>query len=220
MKGSNAMKPLQLFLFALFAFAATGLTATEEEDQIRQASAILRRFNSMPERQIPREILRDAKGLAILTVVKGGFIWSGKFGRGVVIARNNGVWAGPSFIRTAGVGFGAQIGGQVTEFVLVLNTPEAVRAFAAGANVELGGALSVAAGPVGRSAEAGITTKAAVYTYSLTQGLFAGVSLDGTVISTNHKANERYYHTRIGAESILSGKVVPPRSAAELFTNL
>jgi SH3 domain-containing YSC84-like protein 1 len=217
------MKTRRSFLCSLLAvltLAVPGLSASDEDDHVRQAAAILRRFKSMPEKQIPVEILRDARGLAILTVVKGGFIWSGKFGRGVVIARTKSGWAGPSFIRTAGVGFGAQIGGQVTEFVLVLNTPDAVRAFAEGANVELGGAVSVAAGPVGRSVEAGVTTKAAVYAYSITQGLFAGVSLDGTVISTNKKANERYYRSPVDAASILAGKVVPPRSAAVLFTNL
>ena len=150
--------------------------------------------------------MRDAKGLAILTVTKGGFIWSVKGGHGIVIARTRNGWSGPSFIRTGGVGFGAQIGGEVTEYVLVLNTPEAVRAFSQNANVELGGALSVAAGPVGREAEAGVTPRASVYSYSRSQGLFAGASLEGTVIAANKKANQNYYHSNLTPGQILAGQ--------------
>ena len=80
-----------------------------------------------------------------------------------------------SFVRTGGAGFGPQIGGEVTELVLVLNTPEAVKAFSHGGNVQLGGELSVAAGPYGRTADADVMPKAAVYAYSRSQGLFAGV---------------------------------------------
>jgi SH3 domain-containing YSC84-like protein 1 len=86
--------------------------------------------------------------------------------------------------------------------------------------VQLGGALSVAAGPVGRSAGVDVMPEAAVYTYSLSQGLFAGVSLEGTVIKTNTKGNERYYHGRVSSSAILRGSIVPPRSAAELLEGL
>lgn len=212
-----------VLLTALLALAvsATSLNAATKEDQeVQQAASIMRRFRAMPEREIPRHVLRDAKGLAILTVTKGGFIWSGRVGHGVVVARTRHGWSGPSFIRTGGVGFGAQIGAEVTEYVLVLNTPEAVQAFAKGANVELGGSLSVAAGPMGRNAEAGVTPKAAVYTYSRSQGLFAGASLEGTVMGTNKKANERYYHSSISAESILRGNGSKPASSGVLLGSL
>lgn len=155
-------KPRFVILAALLALIVPGtsLTAgTKEDQQVRQAAAIMQRFRSMPEKDIPRHVMRDARGLAILTVTKGGFIWSGKGGQGVVVARTKNGWSGPSFIRTGGIGFGAQIGAEVTEYVLVLNTPEAVQAFAKNANVTLGGALSVAAGPVGRDAEAGLTPR-------------------------------------------------------------
>lgn len=203
------------------ALPGTSLMAGAKEDQeVRQAAAIMHRFKSMPEREIPYEIMRDARGLAILTVTKGGFVWSAKGGHGVVIARTKNGWSGPSFIRTGGVGFGAQIGAQVTEFVLVLNTPEAVQAFTRDSNVTLGGALSVAAGPVGRSAEAGVTPKAAVYSYSRSQGLFAGATLEGAVIATNKKANQRYYQSPMSASSILSGKGRKPASSGQLLSKL
>lgn len=203
------------------ALPGTSLMAGAKEDQeVRQAAAIMHRFKSMPEQEIPYEIMRDARGLAILTVTKGGFVWSAKGGHGVVIARTKNGWSGPSFIRTGGVGFGAQIGAQVTEFVLVLNTPEAVQAFTRDSNVTLGGALSVAAGPVGRSAEAGVTPKAAVYSYSRSQGLFAGATLEGAVIATNKKANQRYYQSPMSASSILSGKGRKPASSGQLLSKL
>lgn len=215
---------LYLIALLLFSFATASVMATEEDDQIHQAATVLARFKSMPEHQIPHRVLRDARGLAILTVTKGGFIWSAKFGKGVVMARNGKGWSGPSFIRTGGVGFGAQIGGQVTELVLVLNTPEAVHAFMSGTTAELGGALSVAAGPVGRAAEANVSTntnhQAAIYAYSINQGLFAGVSLEGTVISARDDANARFYGQRVSPAAILTGKVAAPRRSAELVAKL
>jgi SH3 domain-containing YSC84-like protein 1 len=98
-----------------------------------------------------------------------------------------------------------------------LNTHSAVDAFSRGGNITLGGDLSVAAGPVGRSVEAGITPFAAIYSYSRSQGLFAGVSLEGTVIATRNKANRRFYEKNVTTRELLSGKVPPPESANQLY---
>jgi lipid-binding SYLF domain-containing protein len=212
---------LLLTVALTLAVSGSSLFAGPKEDQrVRQAAAIMQRFKAMPEEGIPEHVMRDARGLAILTMTKGGFVWSGKVGQGVVVARTRNGWSAPSFIRTGGVGFGAQIGGQVTELVLVLNTPDAVNAFAKDANIQLGGALSVAAGPVGRSAEAGVTPRAAVYAYSRSQGLFAGVSLEGTVIGTDKKANQRYYGSAVPASSILAGRTRRPASSGQLLSSL
>ena len=127
----------------------------------------------------PRSVLRNAKGLAIITVVKAGFIFSGKAGHGVVVARTGHGWSGPSFVGTGGAGWGLQAGVQSTDYVFVLNNNAAVRAFSRDGNVTLGVDASVAAGPVGRAAEGAITPKAAVYAYSRNKGIFAGVSLGG-----------------------------------------
>jgi lipid-binding SYLF domain-containing protein len=186
------------------------------QDQVDQAAAVIERFREMPEKAIPEAVLRDAKGLAILTVLKAGFIFSGQGGWGVVVARTPHGWSGPSAIGTGGAGFGLQIGAQVTEFVIVLNTPEAVDAFARGANVTLGAQLSAAAGPVGRNVGANVMPVAAVYTYSRSQGLFAGVSLEGTVVAARDGANRDYYGRNVTPSEILSGKVAPPPGAAKL----
>jgi len=170
----------------------------------------------MPEKGIPSRILRNARGLAIISVVKAGFIVSGKAGEGVVVARTGRGWSGPSFIGTGGAGWGPQIGAQVTDFVIVLNNERAVRAFSKGGNVTLGADASVAAGPVGRAAEADVTARAAIYTYSKTKGLFLGASLEGAVIGTRKDANERYYRRQVTAYDILHGRVAAPAGAANL----
>ena len=204
------MKKFYIPLLSLAMILTPVALKASDQGEVIQAAHIINDFNDLPEKRIPRFIMRDAKGLAILTVLKAGFIFSGKGGEGIVVARTKTGWSGPSFIKTGGVGFGAQIGGEVTEFVIVLNTSAAVRAFSHGGNVQLGGELSVAAGPVGRSAEADVTPKAAIYTYSRSQGLFAGASLEGTVIVTDKRENQRYYGRSLSAANILNGLVTPP----------
>ena len=186
------------------------------QGDVDQAATIIERFQAVPEKTIPQAVLKDARGLGIMTVIKAGFGFSGRGGKGVVVARTRNGWSGPSAIGTGGVGFGLQIGAEVTEFVFILNTDAAVQAFSRDVNVTLGGDISVAAGPLGRNAEAGIMPLAAIYTYSRSQGLFAGVSLEGTVIGTRTDANAEYYGRRVTPEEILSGKVPPPSGARRL----
>ncbi len=207
-------------LIALVATLTPSIASASMNDDVNQAVTIIERFKQIPEHSIPPAVMRDAKGLAIITVMKAGFIVSARGGTGVVIARTKKGWSAPSAIGTGGAGFGFQIGAQVSEFVIVLNTYDAVRAFSRGGNVQLGADLSVAAGPVGRAAEAGIMPKAAIYTYSRSQGLFAGVSLEGTVIGTRDDANADYYGRRLSPQEILSGKVKPPASGARLQATL
>src|SRR6266436_2839561 len=191
----------------LSAYLPTAAAHAALQDDVDQAVVIIERFQEIPETAIPMAVMREAKGLAILTITKAGFIISGRGGTGIVVARIEKGWSGPLAIGTGGIGFGFQVGAQVSELVIVLNTPEAVNAFSKGGNVTLGGALSVAAGPVGRDAEASLTLGAAIYTYSRSQGLFAGVSLEGTVIATRDEANAEYYGKPVEAKDILSGKV-------------
>ena len=188
----------------------------DEQETVDHCANIIRDFRRMPEKGIPRDVLRHARGLAIITVVKAGFIISAKAGHGVVVARTDHGWSGPSFIATGGAGLGLQAGGQATDFVFVLNNRDAVRAFSRGGNVTLGADASVAAGPVGRDAEVAVTPTAAIYTYSRSKGLFAGVSLEGAVIGTQKDENARYYHRPVTAMDILSGRVAPPAGASRL----
>ena len=190
--------------------------ASMQED-VDQAVTIIQRFQEIPERAIPDNVLRDAKGVAILTVTKAGFIGSARGGSGIVIARTAKGWSAPSAIGTGGIGVGFQAGVEVTEFVIVLNTQEAVNAFSQGGNVTLGADLSAAVGPVGRTAEGNVALQAAMYTYSISQGLFAGISLEGTVIATRDEANAEYYGKPVAAKDILAGKVKPPAGEKKLL---
>ena len=208
------MKKLLSILAVLsLSFVTAGAT---EQDTVNRCASIIRDFRQMPERGIPRDVLRHSKGLAIMTVVKAGFIFSGKGGQGVVVARTDHGWSGPSFIATGGAGWGLQIGAQVTDFVIVLNSDRAVSAFSRGGNVTIGADLSAAAGPVGRTAAGAIAPTAAVYTYSRSKGLFAGVSLEGAVLATQRDSNFRYYGRPVRADEILSGLTAPPPGAAPL----
>ncbi|KAA8644360.1 SYLF and SH3 domain-containing protein [Aspergillus tanneri] len=178
-----------------------------------------------PDKVIPPEILAGAKGLAILTILKAGFLGSARFGSGVVVARlADGTWSAPSAIATAGAGFGGQIGFELTDFVFILNDAAAVRTFSQVGTLTLGGNVSIAAGPVGRNAEAAgaASTKgvAAVFSYSKTKGLFAGVSLEGSMLVERKDANEKLYNSRVSARQLLSGTIRPPPAADPLLTIL
>jgi lipid-binding SYLF domain-containing protein len=209
---------MKTFLAAslMSALLAASVNAATEQEVVNRSANILRDFRRIPETQIPASVLRNARGLAILTVVKVGFGLSGKGGQGVVVARTGDGWSGPSFVGTGGAGWGLQVGAEITEFVFVLNTNRAVHAFSQDGNVTLGVDVSVAAGPVGRDLQAGVTPRAAVYTYSKSKGLFAGVSLEGAVIATQKTANARYYGHPVSARHILSGAVPPPPRASRL----
>lgn len=207
---------LAVVLLSIMTLQSSPAYAEGLQDDIDQAVTIIQRFQEIPEKSIPTAVLRDAKGLAVLTVVKAGFIVSGRGGKGLVVARTQKGWSGPSAIGTGGAGFGLQIGGQVSEFIVILNTDEAIRAFSKEGSLTLGADVSVAAGPVGRSAEVGVTPVAAVYTYSRSQGLFAGISLEGTVVATRDDANAKYYGRAVTPQEILTGKVKVPAGAKKL----
>src|SRR5216110_1193382 len=210
----------RLFCIATMLFLSLVTGGATEQGVVDHCTVIIRDFRQMPERGIPRDVLRHSRGLAIMSVFKDGFIFSGKGGQGVVVARTGRGWSGPSFIATGGAGWGLQIGAQVTDFVIVLNNDRAVQAFSRGGNVTIGADVSAAAGPVGRTASGAIAPTAAVYTYSKSKGLFAGVSLEGAVIGTQRNSNFRYYGRPVRADEILKGLEAPPLGAARLRSAL
>jgi SH3 domain-containing YSC84-like protein 1 len=208
---------LSIGAILLTACLFTAAAHADMQDDINQAVSVLERFQEIPETAVPDVIMRDAKGLAILTLTKGGFVFTGRGGSGIVVARTEKGWSGPSAIGAGGMGFGFQAGAQVSELVIVLNTPDAVVAFAKGGNVTLGGAMSLAAGPVGRDLEGSMAVGAVMYTYSRSQGFFAGVSLEGTVVYTRDEANAEFYGKPVQAREILSGSIPPPAGAQKLL---
>ncbi|KAI8610521.1 hypothetical protein BC830DRAFT_1145381 [Chytriomyces sp. MP71] len=199
----------------------------ELQDELAKAGSILDHFikgdTQLDQTMIPPKVLANAKGVAVITIVKAGFIWSGRGGAGLVVAKlSDGRWSAPSAIAAGGAGVGAQIGAEVTDTVFILNTESAVKAFSHGGNVTFGANLSVAAGPMGRSAEAAgsLANVAPIYSYSKTKGLFAGVSLEGLVIVTRQETNARFYGSHVTPQDLLSGKVPPPPQAEVLYRAL
>lgn len=142
-----------------------------------------------------------------------------------MIARlSDGSWSAPSAIGTGGAGFGGQIGFELTDFVFILNDAAAIRTFSQAGSLTLGGNVSIAAGPVGRNAEAAgaasLKGVAGIFAYSKTKGLFAGVSLEGSAIIERRDANEKLYGQRFTAKQLLEGAVRPPPAAAPLMNVL
>lgn len=171
---------------------------------------------------IPPEVLRNAHGLAIITQLKAGFLFSGRAGSGVIVSRlSDGSWSAPSALVTAGAGVGGQIGAELTDFVFILNDQAAVDTFSHAGSITLGGNISIAAGPLGRNAEvagsASRSSVAAIFSYSKTKGLFAGVSLEGSVLVERRDANRKFYGQNCTAKLILSGRVDPPPECDVLF---
>ncbi|KAK7742279.1 hypothetical protein SLS53_004422 [Cytospora paraplurivora] len=158
-------------------------------------------------------------------VIKAGFLGSARFGSGLVIARlPDGSWSAPSAIATGGAGFGGQIGFELTDFVFILNDASAVKTFSQAGSLTLGGNVSIAAGPVGRNAEAAgaasLKSVAGIFAYSKTKGLFAGVSLEGSAIIERKDANTKLYGRPVSAAQLLTGSERPPSQAAPLLSIL
>ncbi|KAI0916845.1 hypothetical protein AcW1_007814 [Taiwanofungus camphoratus] len=169
---------------------------------------------------IPKIVLQRARGLAVFSIIKAGFVFSGKAGSGLVIARlPDGSWSAPSCIATGGVGWGLQIGADLTEFVIVLNSEDAVRAFSMGGNVTIGGNISATAGPIGTGGalQASLAHPAPMFSYSKSKGLFAGLSLEGTALIERKDANRDFYGSPVPARDILGGRVPPPEVASKLY---
>ncbi|TCD70792.1 hypothetical protein EIP91_001823 [Steccherinum ochraceum] len=194
--------------------------------EAEKAARILASFLADPSHpesalnSIPKPVLQRARGLAVFSVLKAGFVFSGKAGSGLVIARlPDGSWSAPSCIATGGVGWGLQIGADITDFVIVLNSEDAVRAFSIGGNVTIGGNISAAAGPIGTggSVQASLAHPAPMFSYSKSKGLFAGLSLEGTALIERKDANRDFYGSPVPAREILSGRVPPPEVASRLY---
>lgn len=194
--------------------------------EAEKAAKILESFLANPDHPesalnaIPKAVLQSARGLAVFQVIKAGFVFSGKAGSGIVLARlPDGSWSAPSCIGTAGVGWGLQIGADITDFVIVLNSEEAVRAFSMGGNVTIGGNISASAGPIGTggAVQASLASPAPMFSYSKSKGLFAGLSLEGTILIERKDANRDFYGSDVPAKDILSGRVPPPEVAGKMY---
>ncbi|NP_001086532.1 SH3 domain-containing YSC84-like protein 1 [Xenopus laevis] len=196
------------------------------KSESRKAAKILKEFTTIssrngPDKIIPPHVIAKAQGLAVLSVIKAGFLVTARGGSGIVLARlPGGRWSAPSAIGIAGLGGGFEIGIEVSDLVIILNHERAVRAFAKGGNLTLGGNFTVAVGPLGRNLEGdvAIRSSAAVYTYCKSRGLFAGISLEGSGLIERKETNRKFYgQDDIRAYEILFGEIFRPTEAKELY---
>ncbi|XP_010541680.1 PREDICTED: uncharacterized protein LOC104815071 [Tarenaya hassleriana] len=200
------------------------------EDEIYKASNTLRSYCQVaslnPEKPIPYAVLSRAKGLAILTVAKVGALVSYKLGTGLVISRrSDGSWSAPSAILSVGLGCGAQIGGELMDFIIVLHDLKAIKTFCSRLHFSLGAGCSAAAGPIGRVLEADLRAgdrgSGICYTYSRSKGAFVGVSLEGNIVATRRDTNVKFYgDPYLKTTDILLGMMDRPRAAEPLYAAL
>jgi lipid-binding SYLF domain-containing protein len=187
----------------------SGKVDKDASERVTKAVEVLNDLAGTPDKRIPNELLERAEAIAVIpNMVKGAFGLGGRYGKGVVTQRlGGGRWSPPAFIEIGGGSFGAQIGVSSTDLVLVFTDAKALDLLSGGKDLKLGADASVAAGPVGRSAEAGVNAnlKTGVYAYSRSKGLFAGVALDGAVLDMDNSVNEKVYGKGVDAKSILAG---------------
>lgn len=195
--------------------SGAALAGAPEENRARDAVAVLDKIMRIPEQSVPQSMLDNAHAIAVIPgVVKAGFVVGGRFGRGLVSVRGeNGTWSNPSYITIAGGSVGFQAGVQSTDVVLIFSTPRGVDSIVDG-KFTLGADASVAAGPVGRTAEASTDEhlKAEIYSYSRARGLFAGVALDGAALQIDNRSNAAIYGHDTTPRAIFEGRVSQPPS--------
>ena len=198
----------------------------KDEDRLKNASTVLTEILNLPD-NIPQDLLDKADCVVVFpSVLKAAFVVGGSYGRGAMTCRKgenfNGPWGAPSMMALEGGSVGFQIGGQATDFVLLVMNPRGARAILNN-KVKLGADASAAAGPKGRNAEAStdVTLRAEVLTYSRARGLFAGISLAGSTVRPDNGANEKVYGKKVEATDIIfKGKVAVPGPAQNLVAYL
>jgi SH3 domain-containing YSC84-like protein 1 len=192
----------------------------KENKRLENCGTVIKEIMDIPD-NIPQDLIDKAECVIIYpSVVKGAFIVGGSYGRGAMICRTGehftGPWSAPTMMALEGASIGFQLGGQATDFVLLVMNPRGARSILS-SKVKLGGDASAAAGPKGRNAEAStdVTLRAEVLTYSRARGLFAGISLAGSTVRPDNSANEALYGRKVEAKDIVFNGAVPVTAAAQ-----
>lgn len=222
----SCLSSIVLLVLALLGEVASASDQTKDDERLRNSGTVLKEILDVPD-SIPQDLLDKADCVVVFpSVLKAAFIVGESYGRGAMSCRKGenfrGSWGAPTMMALEGGSFGFQIGGQATDFVLLVMNESGARGILA-SKVKLGGDASVAAGPVGRdaSADTDATLRAEILSYSRARGLFAGVSLEGSTIRPDNGDNRRIYGKNIPARDIvLAGAVAPPPAAEELISTL
>ena len=218
----------KLLLLTLVVVLSSLVWAADEQkeskatDRVQAAADVLNEIQAAPDSGIPEEILSRSECVAVVpSMLKGGFIVGGKYGRGLASCRTPKGWSSPAFFMVTGGSFGFQIGGQAVDLVMLIMNNDGMQHLLS-SQFELGADASVAAGPVGRHAEGNTDWKmrAQVLTYSRARGLFAGATLNGAVIKQDKDTTREFYGHMVTFKAALTGEVEPPATANPFLTSL
>jgi SH3 domain-containing YSC84-like protein 1 len=222
------MKKLLTAVASLFALSVAMAAADNERetDRVKDAGEVLKEIINIPD-DIPKDLMDRAECLIVLPSVKKVAIGiGGSYGRGIMTCRTGvhftGSWSAPAMYALEGGNIGFQLGGQATDFILLVMNPRGASSLM-GSKVKLGADAAAAAGPKGRAAAADtdVTMRAEILSYSRSRGLFAGVSLEGSTLRPDNRANEKLYGRKLSAKEIIrQGKAGAPASAHELLSLL
>jgi lipid-binding SYLF domain-containing protein len=203
------------FLLSCSAFAAS--TRNDLQDRLDAAKTVLDQVMAAKDHSIPMNIMEQATCVGVIPgLIKGAFVFGAQYGQGVVTCRTGHGWSAPVFIRMAGGSWGFQAGGQSTDLVLIAVNDRGFQDLLK-SKFKIGGDAAASAGPVGRNSQAATDWRmnAELLTYSRSKGLFAGIDLDGTVVSQNKEDTELYFNHPHGFDAILKGDVAPPSGSEE-----
>jgi lipid-binding SYLF domain-containing protein len=228
MERNDSMKNILFMVLALALIGFTSLVnpkqarADKDEDRLENSGQVMKEIIDIPD-DIPQSLLDKADCVIVIpSVLKAAFIIGGSYGRGAMTCRSGddfqGPWGAPTMMALEGGSFGFQLGGQATDFVLLVMNPRGASSIL-NSKVKLGADASAAAGPKGRDAEADtdVTLRAEVLTYSRARGLFAGISLEGSTLRPDNDANKRIYGKKLDAKEIALHNAVPPPPSAKLL---
>jgi lipid-binding SYLF domain-containing protein len=208
------MKKVMLFLamLGLGTLCWAGSGREDATERLENSKQVLHEIMGMPDKGIPEEVLEHAKCIAVVPhMVKGGFVFGGKGGKGVATCRTANGWSAPAFITISGGSWGLQIGVQAVDLVMIIQNEKGMQKLLE-SNFHVGADASAAAGPVGRHAEAGTDWKmdAEILTYSRAKGVFAGLTLEGASIRQDNDSRHAIYGRKVTTRALLLGKVTPP----------
>jgi lipid-binding SYLF domain-containing protein len=205
-----------------FSLASKDADETKAADRAQAAAQVLNEIQGAPDKGIPQEVLGSAECVAVVpSMLKGGFIVGGKYGRGLASCRTSKGWSAPAFFVVTGGSFGFQIGGQAVDLVMLIMNKDGMKHLLS-SEFALGADASVAAGPVGRHAEGNTDWKmrSEVLTYSRARGLFAGISLNGAVVKQDKDSTREFYGRMVPFRTSLTGEIDPPAGANAFLTSL
>ncbi len=215
-----------LMALALVALPLLAAGDKKETERLENCGTVIKEVMDIPD-DIPEDLINKAECIIVFpSVLKAAFVIGGSYGRGAMICRSGehftGPWSAPTMMALEGGSIGFQLGGQATDFVLLVMNPRGARSILS-SKVKLGADASAAAGPKGRTANAStdVTMRAEVLSYSRARGLFAGLSLEGSTVRPDNDANERIYGKKVEAESIVfKGAVAVPPAAQKMVAYL